>query len=204
MKIIFGTSNPKKVDDLKAIPVDGIEVLTLADVNISMPYVVEDGDTFEANARQKYDALRPLVPEKYLLVTEDSGLEIDALGNEPGVYSRRWNAERTEMSDDELIAKTIRKLEGESNRRARFVSAVAFGGAGIEPQELRGELTGEIIQQVDESGRIPGMPYRALFYVPHMHMMMHEMIAIPYRERAGNPTHRESSWLSMVNAIKAN
>lgn len=201
INIVFGTSNPKKIDDLKAIPVDGIEVLTLADINVSMPDVVEDGDTFEANARQKYDALRPLVPDEYLLATEDSGLEINALDNQPGVYSRRWNPERTEMTDEALIDKTIREMRGKTNRAARFVSAFAFGGAGRPVQEIRGELVGEILEQVDENNRIPGMPYRAVFYVPTAKMMMQEMIDTPLQKRAPHKTHREIAWLKMVGSI---
>jgi XTP/dITP diphosphohydrolase len=200
-QIIFGTSNPKKIEDLKVISNDTVEVLSLADIDVAMPDVVENGDTFESNARKKYDTLRPLVPDEYILATEDSGLEINALGNEPGVYSRRWNPERSEMTDEALIDKTIHEMQGKVDRTARFVSAFAFGGAGLPAQELRGELMGEILEQADEANRIPGMPYRAVFYVSAAKMMMQEMIDTPLEKRLPHKTHREVAWLKLLEVI---
>ncbi len=203
LQIIFGTSNPKKVADIQALPANGFEVLTLEDIGVTAPEVEENGATFEANARIKYDAIRPLVPDEYLLATEDSGLEIHALNNEPGVYSRRWNPERREMTDEELIDKTIRELTNKPDRSARFVSAIAFGGSGISSQTIRGELAGEITEQPDEENRIPGMPYRAVFYVSVANLMMQELIDTPYEQRQPQLTHREKAWLDMLRRISS-
>lgn len=90
MRIIFGTTNPGKLEDVRNLVDDpAIEIKSLIDIGVGMPAVEENGATFGENAILKYDALRPLVPQDYVLVTEDSGLKIDALGGKPGVYSRR-------------------------------------------------------------------------------------------------------------------
>lgn len=194
VKVVFGTSNPKKLADLQIIPAPHIELFSLADIGVAMPDVEENGSTFTENARIKYDALRPLVPPEYLLATEDSGLEIHALGNQPGVFSGRWNPERREMTDEELIIKTIRELDGKTDRSAQFVSAIVFGMTSDQsPRTAVGQLLGTIQLNIDEDQRVPGMPYRALFYVDSAGMMLQHLIDTPYNQRETR-THRELAW----------
>ncbi len=200
-KIVFGTSNPKKLADLRVIPAPGIELLSLADIGVSMPDIAEDGDTFAANAQQKYDALRPLVPSRYILACEDSGLEIPILDYQPGVYSRRWNEERHEMTDEELINKTLAELAGKSDRSAQFVSAIAFGHTMHDQQVTQGILSGSILPEIDEAQRIHGMPYRALFHVDEAGLMLQELIDTLYSSRAVR-THRELAWQQALLEIK--
>lgn len=193
IKIVFGTSNPKKLADLRFIPAPGVELLALADIGVSMPDIAENGGTFAANAQQKYEALRPLVPPRYVLACEDSGLEIPALDNQPGVYSRRWNDERREMTDEELIDKTLLELSGKSDRSAIFVSAIVFGHNTQDQQVVHGILNGSILSEMDETQRIRGMPYRALFFVDSAGMMLQHLIDTPYSLRETR-THRELAW----------
>ena len=193
IKIVFGTSNPKKLADLRIIPAPGVELLALADIGVSMPDIAENGGTFAANAQQKYEALRPLVPPRYVLACEDSGLEIPALDNQPGVYSRRWNDERREMTDEELIDKTLLELSGKSDRSAIFVSAIVFGYNMQDQQVVHGILNGSILSEMDETQRIRGMPYRALFFVDSAGMMLQHLIDTPYSLRETR-THRELAW----------
>lgn len=199
--IVFGTSNPKKLADLHVIPAPGIELLSLADIGVSMPDVVEDGDTFAANAQQKYEALRPLVPAEYILACEDSGLEIEALDNQPGVYSRRWNSEHREMTDEELINKTLAELVDKTDRSAQFVSAIMFGYTMQDQRAVHGVLHGSILSEIDETQHISGMPYRALFYVDEAGLMLQELIDTPYGSRAVR-THRELAWQKALSEIK--
>lgn len=199
-KIVFGTSNPKKLADLRVIPASGIELLSLADIGVTMPDIAEDGDTFAANAQQKYEALRPLVPVEYILACEDSGLEIAALDNQPGVYSRRWNSEHREMTDEELINKTLAELEGKTDRSAQFASAIVFGYAVQDQRAVHGVLHGSILSRIDETQRISGMPYRALFYVDEAGLMLQKLIDTPYSSRAVR-THREIAWLKLLDLI---
>ncbi len=199
-KIVFGTSNPKKLADLRVIPAPGIELLSLDDIGVTMPVVAEDGNTFAANAQQKYNALRPLVPAEYILACEDSGLEILALDNQPGVYSRRWNDERHEMTDEELISKTFTELADKSDRSAQFISAIIFGFKATDQQTSYGVLSGSILPHIDKAQRIKGMPYRALFYVDSAGVMLQQLIDTPYSERTVR-THRERAWQQLLDVV---
>lgn len=203
MDVVFGTNNPAKVDDIrKLIKNSDIVLKTLADLNLKTPDIKESGQTFEENARIKYGALRGLVPDDKLLVTEDSGIEIDALGGEPGVHARRWSPDGRELTDEEIVDKTLKLLRGKQNRTARFVSALAFGGAGVSHQTVRGELIGNILEEPDHKGMIPGFPYRALFYVPQIGKMLYEIHDIPLEQRQNTPTHREKAWQQLETAIR--
>jgi len=202
MEVVFGTSNPAKVDDIrKLIHNPDITLKTLADINVAAPDIEENGKTFEENALIKYDSLRPLIPEQMLLVTEDSGIEIDSLNGEPGVYARRWNPESRELSDEEIVEKTLRLMKDKKDRTARFVSAFALGDTSIKRQTLRGELVGEILTEPDSKGMIAGFPYRALFYIPQLGKMLYEVHDIPLQQRNNVATHREKAWMKLEEII---
>lgn len=201
MEIVFGTSNPAKIDDIRKIVRNpSIKLETLADLGLKPPEVAEDGATFEENAVIKYDVFRSLVPKSKILVTEDSGIEIDALNGAPGVYARRWSADGRDLSDQEIINKTLKLMKGRPNRTARFVSVLAFGGDGINKQTVRGELVGEILEQPDPKGAVPGFPYRALFYIPQLAKMLYEVHDIPLEQR-NLSTHREEAWRKLERLI---
>src|SRR3989344_7004429 len=118
MIVVFGTANSGKLTDVKNLINDSsIDIRSLYDIGVQPPDVVENGETFEENALIKYDTLRPLVPDKYVLVTEDSGLGIDVLNGEPGVHSRRWNRDGREMTDDEIIKKTLKIIKKKKKKK---------------------------------------------------------------------------------------
>ena len=205
MEIVFGTANKAKVDDVRKIIKDEhISVLSLAEVGTEPPVIAETGTTFEENALIKYNVLRPLVPKDKVLVTEDSGLEIDALNGKPGVYSRRWEAGGRELTDEEVLSKVLSELKEIKDRTARFVSVIVFGGAGIPRQTVRGELAGEILEKPDMNGFVQGFPYRALFYVPQAKRMLYEIHDLPLEERGGVVTHREKAWEAVLKSIGRN
>ena len=120
MKLIIATGNAHKVDEfkylLKGLP---FEVCSAA-VCGGMPHVVEDGDTFAANAQLKAEALRQSAPHGAWVLADDSGLEVDALDGAPGIYSARYAG--PDAKDGENLAKLMKELYGvpEEQRSARF------------------------------------------------------------------------------------
>lgn len=119
-QLIVASGNAHKVEEFDGLLDDcGFEVLS-AKVCGGMPDVLEDGDTFEANARIKALALRAIVPKEAWIVSDDSGLEVDALDGAPGIYSARYAGESA--SDLHNLNKLLLELEEQpsAQRAARF------------------------------------------------------------------------------------
>ncbi len=119
-QLIIATGNAHKVAEFDQLLAGcGFKVCS-AQVCGGMPHVVEDGDSFEANAALKARALRRLAPEDAWVVSDDSGLEVDALGGAPGIYSARYAGEGA--ADGENLSKLLREMrdfDGDA-RSARF------------------------------------------------------------------------------------
>lgn len=161
MKIVLASRNKKKKVELQALLsqyIDGIEILSLDEVGI-YGEIEEDGVTFEENALIK---ARTAAESGYVGVGDDSGLEVDALGGAPGVYSARYAGEH---GDDEANNNLLLKnLEGKSDRSARFVCCIACvfpEKYGYEPIVVRGHVEGEILTERHGNG---GFGYDPLFY----------------------------------------
>ena len=128
MKVIFATGNMGKMREIRAIMSDtDAEVLSMKEADVYTD-VVEDGSTFMENAFIKARAVAKLVKQKGItaaVVADDSGLVVDALGGEPGIYSARYLGEDTPYKIKN--AKIIERLEGveDEKRTARFVCAMA-------------------------------------------------------------------------------
>ena len=128
MKIIFATGNKNKMTEIRQILRDlGMEILSMKEAGVDID-IVEDGKSFEENAMIKASAIAEL-PEvramEAIVLADDSGLEIDALNKEPGVYSARYMGEDT--SYDVKNKNLIDRLDGvpKEKRTARFVCAIA-------------------------------------------------------------------------------
>ena len=135
--IVVATSNEHKVEEYRKL-LDGqnVELKSLLDYP-GFPGVAEDGKTFAENA-----GIKALAACKYCDVpafADDSGLEVEALDGRPGVYSSRYAD-----SDPERIAKLLKELEGQENRRARFVCAIAIAFNGEVLEVFEGEIKGTI------------------------------------------------------------
>ena len=169
MKIFLATGNKHKIDEIKAIfkNLKDIEILSIKD-GIEIPEVVEDGDTFEANSVKK--ALEIAKFTGMITIADDSGLCVDALNGEPGVYSARYSGEgATDASNN---AKLIKNLQGIENRKAHFVSVITLGKPDGRAYSFRGEVDGEII---DIPRGDTGFGYDPHFYVAEYGKTLAEM-----------------------------
>ena len=161
-QLILATQNKNKLKEVKEIlcPL-GFEVLSMADVNLADLDVVEDGDTFEANALKKAREIHKLTGGAVL--ADDSGLMVDALSGAPGVFSARYSGEgaTAEKNNEKLIGELLGLSE--DRRGAKFVCVMAFiDDAGCE-FVARGEAVGVILESLQGEG---GFGYDPLFFVP--------------------------------------
>jgi len=185
-EILIGTHNPGKVREYKMLLGDrDFDVLSLNDLNVHED-VIEDGTTYKENAAKKASFYADLTGLSVL--ADDGGLEIDALGGEPGIKSRRWPG--YEASDEELIKIALRKLEDipKKKRTARFVVVIALAVSNEEIFISRGEKEGVILEKA-RGKMIPGYPFRSLFFLPDKEktfnqISLKEEVEIGHRKKA--------------------
>ena len=126
-KIVFATNNKHKLEEIRSILGDDFEVLSLSDIGCHED-IPETSDTLEGNAMQK--AQYVFDKYGYDCFADDTGLEVDALGGEPGIYSARYAAldgdDSISHDSEANMAKLLRKLEGVENRKARFRTVIAL------------------------------------------------------------------------------
>lgn len=139
MKLVFATNNLNKLAEIKALVPSKIEILSLKDINCNEE-LPETTPTLEGNAMQK----AKYVYDNYGFncFADDTGLEIEVLGGEPGVYSARYAGEECIAEDN--MNKVLQKLEGKSNRTANFRTVIALiinGKATLFEGACKGEIT---------------------------------------------------------------
>ena len=183
-KIIFATGNEGKMKEIRAVfhDFDG-EILSMKEAGIQCD-IKEDGTTFEENALIKARAIHPLTDA--IVLADDSGLEIDYLNKEPGVYSARYLGEDTPYTVKNHTL--IQRLDGveEEKRSARFVCAIAAVLPDGTEKVLRRTIEGYI--GYEEKGH-NGFGYDPIFVVPEFHkttaeLTMEEKNKISHRGKA--------------------
>ena len=169
-RMIFATGNENKMKEIReilgALP---LEILSMKEAGVSAD-IVEDGKTFEENALIKARAICKLAGE--MVLADDSGLEIDYLNKEPGIYSARYMGEDTSyhIKNKSLID----RLEGvpDEKRTARFVCAIAAvfpdGTTSVVRETIEGQIGHEIVGA-------NGFGYDPIFYVPEFGCTTAEM-----------------------------
>ncbi len=168
--MIFATGNMGKMKEIKAILGDiGEEILSMKEAGIDMD-IVEDGNTFEENAIIKAKAVMERTGQ--LALADDSGLEIDALNKEPGIYSARYMGEDTpyEIKNSNLIER-MKGVKGK-DRSARFVCVIAAAFPDGEIITTRGTIEGVI---AEEPAGENGFGYDPIVYVPEYGMTTGQM-----------------------------
>jgi XTP/dITP diphosphohydrolase len=167
--ILIATSNSGKLRDFAgAARAHDVEVRSIPRFS-TIPPAVEDGATFEENARKKAEYYSGFAPGE-LVLADDSGLVIDALNGAPGVHSARYAAEEPHLADantddDENNARVLRELKDvpREKRTGRFVCVIAAARDGITLRTFTGVAEGIILDQLQGSG---GFGYDPLFYFP--------------------------------------
>jgi len=156
VEILVASQNQKKCRELKMmLENDHIRVISLKDLNDSDD-VIEDGSSFFENAliKAKYFAKK----HHKITISDDSGLEVFALDNQPGIYSARYSG----LDDDANNQKLLKEMENETDRRARFVSSIVIYLPNDQYYHFRGTIEGEILYELRGH---QGFGYDPLFYV---------------------------------------
>lgn len=167
-QVIFATGNEGKMREIRAILGDmELEICSMKEAGLALD-IEENGTTFEENARIKARAVADVLAAKEkaracVVMADDSGLEIDFLGGEPGVYSARYLGEETPFS--EKSADLLRRLKAvpEEERNARFVCAIAAVFPDGETVVTRGAIEGRIGHELRGDN---GFGYDPIFYLP--------------------------------------
>jgi len=178
--VLVATSNPGKIRDLAgAASHYGIEVEQIPNFS-SLPLVVEDGQTFEANARKKAQEYSQYVPGE-VVIADDSGLEVDALSGAPGVHSARYAADEPHLAeantDDEANnAKLIREIKRvpPEKRTGRFICWIAAARDGEVLAVFEGKAEGVIQESPTGSNGFGDDP---LFFFPQINKTFAELTA---------------------------
>lgn len=198
IRVLLATGNPHKLDEVRPIlhPL-GIEVVGLDVLDEIPPEPVEDGDTFEANARIKAIAYARATGQ--ICLADDSGLEVDGLGGAPGVYSARWSGEggdrktRDAANNRKLV--TLVSEIPEDERSARFVCAMCLASpSGEVLAETRGAFEGTI--QLEPRGS------NGFGYDPHLMVLGDERTSAELSPEEKNArSHRGQASTLMADLI---
>jgi len=180
MKIVFATNNPNKLKEIQSLIPKEIEIISLKEIGCNED-IPETGDTLEANAFQKAHYIKDNF--NYDCFADDTGLEIDELNGDPGVYSARYAG--PERNANANMNKVLNELKGKKNRKAQFRTAIALILKG-EEHLFEGKVEGYISK--DKQGN-EGFGYDPIFLPENdkrsfAQMSMEEKGAISHRGRA--------------------
>ena len=161
-RIVFATGNAHKMMEIRQILEDlGMPVISMKEAGVD-PEIIEDGTTFEENALIKAREVAKLLPNDIVLA-DDSGLEVDVLNKEPGIYSARYAGENTSYEiKNQLILDRVKDVP-EEKRTARFACAVAAVFPDGTEKVVRENMEGRIAY---ESAGANGFGYDPIFYLP--------------------------------------
>lgn len=185
--LVIATNNKGKINDFKVIFPE-YNVIGISEL-ISDFDVEETGTTFEENAKLKSEAAAKALGKR--VIADDSGLTVDALNREPGIYSARYAGE--DKDDNANIEKLLEKLKGNSRHRtAEFVCVISMSAPGEETVTFEGTVSGVItMEKLGEHG----FGYDPIFYVPRMHKTMAQLTD----QEKGEISHRRQA----IDKLKA-
>jgi len=197
-RVLIATSNPGKLRDFDgAARPHGIEIAGIPGFS-SLSTVVEDGKTFEDNARKKAEEYSIAAPGE-IVVADDSGLEVDALNGAPGVHSARYAADQPHLADENTddesnnarVLRELRKVPAEK-RSGRFVCVLAAARDGRTLATFRGTAEGTILYAPRGTN---GFGYDPLFYFPQIQKTFAELSA----EEKAQYSHRGAAFRQFLD-----
>ncbi|WP_040228983.1 XTP/dITP diphosphatase [Bhargavaea cecembensis] len=194
-EVIIATKNKGKAKDFETLLAPyGVRVLTLHDVAEDLD-VEETGTTFRENARLKAETVAERLGK--MVIADDSGLAVDALGGRPGVYSARFSG--PDATDGKNIEKLLEELADvpDEERTARFICVLAVSGPGRETHYYEGSCEGRIMRTPSGDN---GFGYDPVFYVPNEERTMaqltpEEKAAVSHRGAAIRQLEEEAGTL---------
>ena len=198
MKIIFATGNKNKMKEIRMILADlGMEILSMKEAGVDID-IVEDGKTFEENALIKARAIAQLEKVKEMdaiVLADDSGLEIDYLNKEPGIYSARYAG--TDTSYDIKNSLLLSRMKGvaDEDRTARFVCAIAAVFPNGEDAVVRGTMEGRVAYEISGAN---GFGYDPIFWLPEYNCTSAELDP----EKKNELSHRGEGLRKMREIMK--
>ncbi|NEU10056.1 non-canonical purine NTP diphosphatase [Flavihumibacter sp. R14] len=189
MQLVFATNNQHKLEEVQAMVGTDIELKSLSDINC-LEDIPETGETFEANASQKSQ----FIYNRYQLncFADDSGLEVDSLNGEPGVYSARYGGTRDSESNLQLV---LDKLGDSGMRTARFRTVISLILDGKE-HLFEGVAEGEITK---EKAGVKGFGYDPIFQPSGYDITFAEMTS----EEKNSISHRAKAMHKLIEFLKA-
>jgi XTP/dITP diphosphohydrolase len=196
-QLLIATTNKGKLSEIKKYLSDvPVECISLQDMHITDD-VEEDGNTYEENSQKKalFYAKKSGLPA----ISDDGGLEIDALGGEPGIHSKRWLGENT--TEEALIEHmiSVTKQLQENRRNARFVAVLSLGLPSGKVWSVEGVVNG-IIAKKPLMQNVHGFPYRSFFYIPKIQKYYQDEQLTMDEQKAYN--HRYKALMALKEIIK--
>lgn len=188
MELIFASHNENKVKEIRSVLPNSIQLLSLNDIGFHEE-IAETGSTLEENAQIKAETIYKQTGKN--VFADDSGLFVEALNGEPGVYSSRYAG--TGNSKDNIL-KLLKELNGKTNRNAAFKTVFCVIIKG-KTEFLKGEIHGEIIKQ--EKG-LEGFGYDPVFIPDGFDKTFAEMKS----EQKNQISHRTKAVQKLINFIK--
>lgn len=197
MKTFFiATSNSGKQKEIKKLSeLYGDDVRVIFPDATTEIKVDESGSTFAENALLKAQAYqKALGDDSFYYVGDDSGIIIPALGNKPGVFTRRWAG--YEMTDEEIPRYCLEQMKGlkGDDRKAIFETVLAVVTPQGEVEYFHGQMPGRILEEPTDAEPQPGFPFRTIFWVDGFNMPIYKLHALSVEERKGFLTHREGAF----------
>lgn len=198
-KIILASNNAHKIEEIKKI-LEGLpfKIKSLKDENINID-IEEDGNTFEENAKKKASEIANFLKNRgekeFIVMADDSGLEVDYLNGEPGIYSARYAGEHG--NDKKNNEKLLKELKGvpKEKRGAQFVCQIVLVNENNKYLSIRGEVRGRILEEL--SGK-EGFGYDPLFFYAPLNKTFGELSS----EEKNSVSHRACALKELKNRIK--
>lgn len=189
MKLVFASHNQNKVNEIKSLLPKSVEVLSLTDIGF-VDEIDETGLTLDENSKIKAKAV--LKKTGYFCFADDTGLEIEALNFEPGVFSARYAGDQ--KNDSENIEKVLLNLQGITNRNARFRTVITLL-IGQDEYSFEGKVEGKII--MEKRGEF-GFGYDPIFIPEDESRTFAEMSL----EEKNKFSHRARAFQKMIEFLK--
>ena len=192
MKLVLASNNPHKLEELRSILCSlGMDVVSQREMGINIE-PEETGCTFEENS---YIKARTIMDACGIAtIADDSGLMVEALNGEPGIYSARYGGAECRSDMDRLNC-LLRKMEKTENRKAKFVSVITMLTPDGKKIVARGECPGEILRSPRGNN---GFGYDPVFYIPEEHCTFAELSS----EQKNRISHRARALKVFVQKVR--